>query len=116
MTDMPDTPLPAGGLARLDQERAVEFVNLLVDRDVASELIRQALSKGAHLALDMFDEQGWSRLGIVSRCGEKVKLLGRIHWSAMLPETQAVEMRPGRCVLRWLDSGGAQVVPRRHAL
>ena len=50
MTDMPDTPLPAGCLATLDRERAVELMNLLVDGDVAGELIRVALTKGSQLA------------------------------------------------------------------
>jgi hypothetical protein len=98
MTETPNTPnqpLPPGGLARLDQGRAVDLALEIVDKAPRAdrERLRKALRNGARPMLDMFDQQGFARLGIV-RPSRDVTLLGRIHWTALLPETEGVEIRP----------------------
>ena len=90
-TDRPKRPLPPGALQLLDRERMVDLALKVADRALPD--LYEMLVEGAIPALDNFDEEGFALFGMATKAGE-LHLLGKVHWSALMPETTEVEIRP----------------------
>ena len=92
MTDKPNRPLPPGALLKLDHRRMCDLALEVADKLLGNDLHR-LMVEGALPALDNFDEAGYARFGMATKAGE-LHLLGKVHWTALMPDTTGVEIRP----------------------
>ena len=92
MTQRPKRPLPPGKLSKIDHRRMCDLALEVADKLLGNDLYG-LICEGALPALDHFDEEGFARFGMATKAG-KMHLLGKVHWTALMPETTEIEIRP----------------------
>ena len=84
-------PLPVGALDRLDLDRAARMVReaALAQHPRERGEWLAALDAGAPIHVDLFDQDGFARIGF-GRSDGAIVVVGRVHWRSFLPEVDGV--------------------------